>query len=836
MRRRLLSLSAFLVLVATGCNPSGGNGGGDDDDDAATPLTVEDTLTLLGVDLAPSPRRSFDGTTDLPASFTPFGSHSEVNRIDELFTVNVPVLDPTNTLVTLAGGVHVLEKDVEASPASVLDTPADPVWFDENQASQAFSQSERAAAAADLDNDGREEVVVVYVDLANAAQDEEIHVMVKEDEGATTPFSQTDTLLKLQAGVRDVTVAAGDWNGDGFDDLAIGIDTVAEGAKLFFVENVAGVLTVNDAATKLFPAAVAGRLQTVQLASGRLDYDGGEELAAVVTEYITTPSGITTWYVFDDASAAYAQVGTSLVSAQDGGIFGLVVADVATGDVDGDFLDEVLIGGLRNYTANCDAVEYGAVVLQDVAHGLTVTGDQYDEIYGNLCDQANPWRERWVHVNAIDMDGDGKDEMQMNRQIFSSVAAAPFPIMQELGAGQLMPDSTTTYFDRSTSVMTVGDLSGDGRQDLIVYTQDMPEAGPAITAYGIHQIDGFGVRASILTEFQNTQTPLSPLIVPVNVDVDSAVLKFDAGTYALVFTEPVVLAALAAAPCQEGIGQSTDACGTTFGTATSSTTTVEDVLSVTASVSIGINIDGGVFTQSELSLKGTLSASASSMKGSSYTYTESVVYSTGPLEDSVIFTTIPYDTWTYTVVTHPDPAMVGEPYVVSMPRQPLTLIAEVGFFNASLRPSETPIGLETFSHVPGDIASYPTVAEKNAILAAAPNGGLQTPAQAVGQGTSTTEIGLAVGTEYTEGSTLELGFEFEMEATAATVMAGFSVGASTEHTLQVTSGTETSYTGVVSSIDAEHFADNVYSFGLFTYVFDQPATDRQFQVVNYWVE
>jgi hypothetical protein len=180
--------------------------------------------------------------------------------------------------------------------------------------------------------------------------------------------------------------------------------------------------------------------------------------------------------------------------------------------------------------------------------------------------------------------------------------------------------------------------------------------------------------------------------------------------------------------------------------------------------------------------------------------------------------------------------MVGTPYVIALPREPLTLIAELGFFNASLTQDEPPIGPETFAHTPGDLATYPTAQQKDAILAARPNGGLQTPAQAVGQGTSTTEIGLAVGEEYTEGSSLEVGFEFELEATVATVMAGFSVGASVENSLQITSGTETSYTGVVGSIDSANFAENVYSFGLFTYAFHQPGMDREFQVLNYWVE
>ena len=52
----------------------------------------------------------------------------------------------------------------------------------------------------------------------------------------------------------------------------------------------------------------------------------------------------------------------------------------------------------------------------------------------------------------------------------------------------------------------------------------------------------------------------------------------------------------------------------------------------------------------------------------------------------------------------------------------------------------------------------------------------------------------------------------------------------------MTSGSSTTYTGAVGAIDAADFAANRYSFGLFTYVHRDPASGREFEVLNYWTE
>ena len=79
---------------------------------------------------------------------------------------------------------------------------------------------------------------------------------------------------------------------------------------------------------------------------------------------------------------------------------------------------------------------------------------------------------------------------------------------------------------------------------------------------------------------------------------------------------------------------------------------------------------------------------------------------------------------------------------------------------------------------------------------------------------------------------LELGES--VDVTAGPAMAGYSVGYGVSASLTITSGSSTSYSVTVGDLSAETFADNQYSYGMFTYV--QPVADQEFEVINFWVE
>ena len=113
------------------------------------------------------------------------------------------------------------------------------------------------------------------------------------------------------------------------------------------------------------------------------------------------------------------------------------------------------------------------------------------------------------------------------------------------------------------------------------------------------------------------------------------------------------------------------------------------------------------------------------------------------------------------------------------------------------------------------------------------NGGLQLGPQGVGQGRGGTTLQLVVGDTVGAGGALEVDFETSLSVTGGGVLGGISVGSTTGRAVTVTSGRETTYTGTVGTIPS---GGGGYSWGMFTYVRQDPATGREYQVVNYWVE
>ena len=160
------------------------------------------------------------------------------------------------------------------------------------------------------------------------------------------------------------------------------------------------------------------------------------------------------------------------------------------------------------------------------------------------------------------------------------------------------------------------------------------------------------------------------------------------------------------------------------------------------------------------------------------------------------------------------------------------IASEIGM--ASVPERAIKIDGSVFAHTIGDPTTYPTLSEKNALRSA--RGGLQVGPIGVGQGGGSTEVTLQVGTAVSQGGSLEISYEREIEATAGGVVGGVTIGASASSQWKITSGSSTTYTGVVGASDAANFAANRYEFGLFTYTLRDAKTGQQFEVLNYWVQ
>ena len=846
---------ALLVFALIACGgpgttppPQNGNDNGNDNGNG----DLASSLNALGVDTSPRDRVDPRGEP-LPDTYAPLGGTAAFNapeafagptgmvRTDELFVIGPELSASASSISLVKIDGAVIDGDGGVVPGTIatlhtLDEAEEPWLADGSGGAQSNEgRSLRAAAAGDLTGDGLEETVIVYVDTTLA----ERTVRVLSIGHAESEFVRNETTIASGTGVLDVEVVTGDFDGDGTASVVVALGD-EDGIDLLFLQGEPGSFSVDGSATKRLPASRDVDQVTVRMAVGNLDYDNPKELVVVVNELFDlgggTLGGTSRFFVFDDATTGFAELESGDVTANVSGLKVALVADVAVGDVTGNGLDEIVLGGLTSFNMSCDDQPDALVTVLDGPIG-GFTQVEATLVYAGFfnCPAFNPWRHRFFHVTTPDLDGDGVKAIQAGRYVFAGLhEEAPFTEVGQLPQDVFLAANgdAGAYVTTNTSTIAAADLTGDGRENIVTYHQWRDD----IRVWGVSAIEtvGFAELSRIATSFYNVQANVRPLLVPVNVDHDSAVLTYGAGTHELVFTEPLLIAVMAAAPCAEEIGQNLGGCSVTFGNAETATVTREFTVSASASAYVGVKTAVNVPWVGEVGadFKHKVSTKASLSTAEAYSVTTSRRFTSGPLEDAVVFSTIPYDRYVYDILSHPDPELIGGTVEVMVPREPIVLKVEREFYNERITEKSTAIGANVFDHTVGDLGSYPSSARKNALLVQ--YGGLENGPLSVGEGTGSTGLGIEVGTAVSQGGSLAVEYEYSVDVTAGPALAGFSVGFGAEASLTFTSGESTTFDVSVGDLSAESFADHQYSFGMFTYV--QPIGGQEAEVINFWVQ
>lgn len=828
------------------------------DSDLVSEETVEQTLANLGVETSETPRVD-DSGNPLPQDYSPLGSARTFDQFNELALLGFPLeagsgYDSNLTFMEMKriGTSATYDDDVLSAP-----DPDSTPWAVSNGPEPSAI---RQAVQADIDKDGLEELIVVY----RAPDEGSLALLVYEDE--PTGLITGQSLIVSTLSVHHIALASGDLDGDGYDEIIIALSSDAI-AQILFIENTLGALSLSATEISL-SQSFSGSDVRISLDTGNIDFDPSLETVVVVNEYFENPNpnGTSRYMVFDDKNHDFDQLTRrSVHSDVNNGT--AIVADVSLGDIDGDNLDEIVLAGLTHFDPNgtCDYT-YFLLALDDW-HGSTDNipaelGTRVESFNFNDNCADSALQLRFVHINTGDFDGDGYEEIQANQFLYDDFLQQPewtpfFYTAGDFTGVALLPvdrlfadnDGFTGLFSQDTSTVITGDFSQDKRMDIAFYSQHSneveiwgisdPDAGNSIVAGTWKKLSTIGVTQQAAAEV------IRPILVSVNLNHDSLAIAFDAGEYQLAFTEPVIIAALAAAPCFTDLGQNTDACRTSYGTAESTTVALDQSLTISAGITVGFEHEFSdpitAIRISQVSAKLKTTASLSLSHSASYTYTERVVYTTGPVEDSVIFTSIPYDRYTYTVTSHPDESLIGEKVIVSMPRAPVTLQVARDFYNANVMHGGPLIDESVFQHTAGRPMTYPNEQQKDAMISGYSSifptqWAYDIGPQTVGQGSGDTNLEINIATDTGFGVGIGIETEFEAEMSAGPVVAGFSIGVSHESSLQIVHGSESLYSGSVANLPSESFAANYYSWGLFTYVQDDHPSGRPFEVINYWVE
>ena len=844
-------MSLALVSACGGGSDSGGIGAGSGDE-------VRDKLVNLGVPVNETPRLD-DDSQALPDDYSPFGSSQSFDTIEEILLIG-PQFNNTNSQMTIYELQSQNNRPIYAKEDFFTPAQSQTPWSN----SVGINPGNiRVAAAADIDGDGLDEVVVLYRQSGQSTITLETYQETVS--AGIIGFSLDQTLPVSVDPANNLSLLAGDFNGDGFEEFVVGL-SFDNAARLLFINNQNGILDL-AALTRDLPQAVGNSQISLSMASGNLDYDAGHEIVVVVNELFQSngnDAGTARYFIYDDAKLNHPELTNNLIRATLSQVNRTaIVADVTTGDIDGDNVDEILFAGLQNFdpSGRC-GYRYLMVALDDIKRNNIPLGglDLVPNIHGR-CSSANPGELRFVHINTLDLDGDGLPEIQANQYLFDDfVNAAPWeqyvwgldsndqPLYAVIDETSLFANSSgfSGRFAKDNSDMMVGDVTADGRQNIVFYSQatnrletwglSNPDSGNPPLSGPIFDKDWRSMNSLVL---QNPGTaPIHPQILASNINHDSLALRFSEGEYKLIFTEPVIIAALAAAPCDTSKGQNSDACRTSYGTASSNSTNVEDVLSVRASATVGFEAEFSALgvKVTGFEMLATLQAHASAIRSRAYTVTKRIVYTTGPIEDTVIFTTIPLDQYTYQVTSHPDPELIGSKVVISLPREPIKVQVEREKYNANVVTGGPLIDARVFSHTPGIPSSYLTSSAKSDLLAN--YGGFDIGPQSIGNSGGNSTLSINVATEAGIGIGYGVDFDLAVKGTVGTVIAGFSVGFSADKSLQIIHGEESEYTAVVADMNlpTADFGKNRYSWGLFTYPYEDSVSGQQYEVVNYWVE
>jgi hypothetical protein len=656
---------------------------------------------------------------------------------------------------------------------------------------------------------------------------------------AAAGFTVSDTDLNV-AGAKSIAVVSGDIDGAGTAEILIAVAT-AEMVTVRPFES--GSLGSPIYSTAL---AMDGASARVYLHTSALDYDDGRKIGIVVNEIDLNSSTATSVYtILDDASASFATLKTGSLSVEDaptnetvevrvgnlafgnlafgnlafGNLaFGnLAFGNLAFGNFDVDDLDEVAFGGVQQVHSLGGSVRVAAQVFDDATTDFApFTARVFDAQLGNS--SRDPAHVDHVFVAAPDVDGDGDNELLLMRHVFDNVAHNR--AWDQLGAFSL---PVLSDFD-DTAGFAIGDFTSAGKDNIIIADQQLD----SLLVFG--SVNGTSMSTIKTLELESFGGEPDLLMIPVDLDNDSVLVEHMETTTSLVFTEPIVLAVLAAPPCVMSIDQNLDDCSTNYGSAESAGQENTHSVSVSAGAQFCVSSDGGglipVSTETELQFTATATGTLSN----SATVTTSVSFVGGGQEDAVVFTTVPYDKFTYRVLASPGGAGNDTIMHVLVPRDPITLIAERSFYNQNTPVGSLKIDASVLGHTIGQVDSYPSTTERDEILDTTGTG-LESAEFGVGQGTCQTEVQVAVAEGFGTGGSMAFDFEVQLKASLFGIMGGVSVGVGTEHGINVTSGTETIFGGSIGSIGADFYTENAFNSGLFSYV-HTGNNGQQFHVIN----
>lgn len=808
-----------VLLMFSACDNTVGAGGSDDTSstdtsstDTSGPQSHEEMLISLGVNVANPPTRVDNLGNPIPDDWQPMGR--DVKAFKPFMELYVAGL--TGVVADKSQGIVDYSKEAEALNTVLFSEDGDDAW--------ATGTIYKNSISGDMDGDGFDEIMTVYylqesgdlmlrfVDYHQGNDTPEVQVI--------TIAAQTGFELGVDLGFQGMRpcLAVGDVDSDGNDELLVAFD------QLYILDDsIAAFAPIETAAF-----GDNNQANPICVATGDFDGDNIDEFVVTYTE-----GGNAFYSVYDsNLTTPFANMVARQAVNDD---ITLLVTSVASGDVDGDGFDEIILNGRSSAIGEQTKEECNAIDLFDLFCS-TVFDYNYCTKAMYIVDDANngfvstsykstrqatgPNHTACNHfvTHTLDIDGDAKDEIFDGKKVLDDLttydpenADASWPVLYETATEAIEA--------------TVGDLNEDLRSD-IVYTDE------ALVMRGV----GMDSANTVIVFQEWSGAGNLGALTTANVDNDSPVLAYRF-EQELLYTEPIILAVIASSPYYDGIGQETGGAITSFGVTESVETSTEDSFGFTVGTSVsfeqGVSILGIKIADVEFSTE--LEAGMDWRYGQGTALSKWTAYDCAPGEDKVVFASVPMDVYYYDVVSSSNPDFApGSVISINVPRPSETVSVSRSYFNAHNGETQD-IGADVLQHITGDPLSYPNSGAKTALLAGAGGQGYEVGPVAVGQGISETRIGMEITQTSTFGRDINASVTVSAAAGGGGVKVGVSAGFQYGFSYDLSTSSGMTFEGAVGDIpQSAYTAENKYQAGLFAY--PHSFNETTFMVVNYWVD
>lgn len=339
-----------------------------------------------------------------------------------------------------------------------------------------------------------------------------------------------------------------------------------------------------------------------------------------------------------------------------------------------------------------------------------------------------------------------------------------------------------------------------------------------------------------------------PAIAVGDFDGDSVRVRKTGKVYLHTGT-PFVNAVLSAPPSWLGVKGVEQANGfTSFGTSSTTGTTETRTINASASTTISAGGRFGIVDVSS-SIKASVEYSSSKSTTNEISYGKETTI--GPTDDVVLFRTVPYVSHEYEVVSHPIAQEIGSKITIDVPGAMVETTASLAQFRqryGSLADTLVPPGL--LHHTAGDPTTYFAPGDCNAATLAsfvpASKGSdgkavttisnvHATSGRATGEGGSTVNSdSVAMSTQTGSATAVNLAVEMSVGAGVAGFTVETSAGIGTGWTHETTIGKDVTYVGGAGDFISGYSPETRYAWGLCVFHYANPKYGS-YPVINYTV-